>query len=112
MPAPVELHPGVISVLTIITADVQSNDAPRPTVGKVMMIYGDNPVYQRAVETHRNHCDRWGYPLFLLQRDIIDGVWNKLAYLSSLITQELGKPEDERLEWLLYVRQCMGSIFI
>lgn len=69
------------------------------------MIYGNNPVYQRAVKTHQNHCERWGYPLFLLQTQILDGVWNKLAYLSSLIVQELEKPEAERLEWLLYVAQ-------
>lgn len=83
-----------------ITAHGQNNDAS-PTVGKVMMIYGDNPVYRRAVETHRYHCDRLGYPLFLLQTQILDGVWNKLGYLSSLIVQELEKPEGERLKWLL-----------
>ncbi|KAL4946093.1 hypothetical protein BDV06DRAFT_183114 [Aspergillus oleicola] len=75
---------------------------PRPTVGKVMMIYGNNAVYQRAVATHKEHCRRLGYPLFLLQSEVLDGVWNKLAYLISLIVQELEKPEGERLEWLFW----------
>jgi hypothetical protein len=29
------------------------------------------------------------------------GAWSKPAYLLSLIVNELTKPEDERLEWLL-----------
>ncbi|OJJ00717.1 hypothetical protein ASPVEDRAFT_82276 [Aspergillus versicolor CBS 583.65] len=95
---------GLFSLLNLFAKypHVQSNNA-LPTVGKVMMIYGDNPVYRRAVETHRDHCDRLGYPLFLLQTEILDGVWNKLAYLSSLIVQELEKPEKERLEWLFWI---------
>lgn len=64
------------------------------------MIYGNNSVYERAIETHKEHCNRLGYPLFILRREVLDGVWNKLAYLISLIVQELEKPEDERLEWL------------
>ncbi|KAI9374064.1 hypothetical protein BJX61DRAFT_499936 [Aspergillus egyptiacus] len=75
---------------------------PHPTIGKVMMIYGNNPVYQRAVETHKEHCRRLGYPLFLLQQEVLEGVWNKLAYISSLIVQELQKPEDQRLQWLFW----------
>lgn len=65
------------------------------------MIYGNNPVYERAVKTHQEHCRRLGYPVFLLRQQVLDGVWNKLAYLLSLIVQELEKPADERLEWLL-----------
>ncbi|KAL4991441.1 hypothetical protein BDW68DRAFT_151962 [Aspergillus falconensis] len=78
------------------------SNQPRPTVGKVMMIYGNNTVYERAVATHKEHCRRLGYPLFLLRRQVLDGVWNKLAYLISLIVQELEKPADERLEWLFW----------
>jgi hypothetical protein len=66
-----------------------------------MMIYGNNTVYERAIATHKEHCRRLGYPLFLLRRQVLDGVWNKLAYLVSLIVQELEKPANERLEWLL-----------
>ncbi|KAL4787119.1 hypothetical protein BJX76DRAFT_354528 [Aspergillus varians] len=91
--------------LTILAANSRAavaSDDPQPTIGKVMMIYGNNSVYQRAVETHKDHCQRLGYPLFLLQREVLDGVWNKLAYLSSIIVQELAKPEDQRLQWLFW----------
>ncbi|KAJ0424254.1 hypothetical protein BJY00DRAFT_299373 [Aspergillus carlsbadensis] len=86
---------------TNVTASIKISK-PRPTVGKVMMIYGNNTVYERAVETHRAHCLKQGYPLFLLQRQVVDGVWNKLAYLIYLLVQELEKPPEERLEWLFW----------
>ncbi|RDW86263.1 uncharacterized protein DSM5745_02905 [Aspergillus mulundensis] len=84
------------------STEISVNNRPRPTVGKVMMIYGNNTVYERAVATHKDHCERLGYPLFLLRRQVLDGVWNKLAYLISLIVQELEKPAEERLEWLFW----------
>jgi hypothetical protein len=34
---------------------------------------------------------------------MLDGYWNKLAILLSVMLQELAKPDDQRLEWLLYV---------
>ncbi|KAL4873559.1 hypothetical protein BDV12DRAFT_80716 [Aspergillus spectabilis] len=85
------------------TAATIESISPQPTVGKVMMIYGNNTVYERAVETHKEHCRRLGYPLFLLRREVLDGVWNKLAYLISLIVQELEKPPGQRLEWLFWI---------
>lgn len=71
-------------------------------IGKVTMIYGDNKsIYERALDTHREHSNRMGYSLFVLRRSILDGVWNKNAILLSLLLQELEKPVDQRLEWLL-----------
>lgn len=32
---------------------------------------------------------------------MLEGVWNKNAILLSLLLQELEKPLDQRLEWLL-----------
>ncbi|KKK18795.1 hypothetical protein AOCH_006782 [Aspergillus ochraceoroseus] len=79
------------------------NNQPLPTVGKVMMIYGgNNTLYERAIETHQEHSRRLGYPLFILQREILDGVWNKYAILLSVLLQELAKPSDQRLQWLFW----------
>ena len=73
----------------------------RPTVGKVTMIYGGNPIYERSLKTHEEHSRRLGYPTYVLRRSILDGMWSKLAYILSLLLQEMGKPPDLRMEWLL-----------
>ncbi|KAL7904340.1 hypothetical protein GGI35DRAFT_463678 [Trichoderma velutinum] len=65
------------------------------------MIYGNHSIFERAVDTHRTHSRRLGYPHFVLREPILVGVWNKYAILLSLILQELVKPPDQRLQWLL-----------
>ncbi|EAW13442.1 glycosyltransferase family 34 protein [Aspergillus clavatus NRRL 1] len=75
---------------------------PNPTIGKVTMVYGNNSIYERALETHREHSRRQGYPLFVLRIPILDGVWNKYAILLSVLLQELEKPLDRRLQWLFW----------
>lgn len=76
-----------------------------PRIGKVTMLYGEtpNPLYERAVRSHRLHNERWNYPMFVLREQITGGYWNKPSYLLSLIVQELAKPRSERLEWLMFV---------
>ncbi|KAL2373302.1 hypothetical protein RJ035_002056 [Blastomyces gilchristii] len=74
----------------------------QPKVGKVTMLWGNNPVYERALKTHEEHSRRLGYPLFKLQAPVLDGFWNKMAIILSVLLQELQKPVDDRLEWLLY----------
>jgi hypothetical protein len=66
------------------------------------MIYGNNSIYERALDTHREHSRRLGYPLFVLRTPILDGVWNKYAILLSVLLQELEKPLDRRLQWLFW----------
>lgn len=68
-----------------------------------MMVYGNTSVYDRTVNTHLVHNQRFGYPFFLLETPVLDGVWNKYAILLSVLLQELQKPSSQRLEWLLYV---------
>ncbi|KAL2840618.1 hypothetical protein BJX68DRAFT_271567 [Aspergillus pseudodeflectus] len=75
---------------------------PQPKVGKVMSVYGNHSVYERTLATHEQHGRHWGYPLFVLKRPILDGYWNKLAILLSVMLQELAKPVDQRLEWLFW----------
>lgn len=90
--------------LTEVIASANESDDARqvqPTVGKVTMIYGNNSIYESALDTHKEHCRRLRYPLFVLRKPILDGVWNKYAILLSVLLQELEKPVDRRLQWLL-----------
>lgn len=75
----------------------------RPTIGKVSMLYGQNPAqsYLRALKSHRIHNERFNYAMFVLEQDAIGGFWNKPMYLLSIIMNELSKPPAERLQWLM-----------
>lgn len=88
----------------IAKPDMPEKYQSKPTIAKVMMIYGDKPIYQRALDTHREHSRRFGYPHIVLRTSILDSVWSKPAILLSLLLQELQKPPSERLEWLLWVK--------
>lgn len=71
-------------------------------VGKVHAVFGEpNPVYERALELHRNHADIHGHPMFILRERILSGLWSKPAFILSVILRELEKPEESRLQWLL-----------
>ncbi|KAL2829831.1 galactosyl transferase GMA12/MNN10 family protein [Aspergillus pseudoustus] len=75
---------------------------PQRKVGKVMAVYGNHPVYERTLATHEEQSRRLGYPLFVFRNPVLDGYWNKLAVLLSVMLQELEKPADQRLEWLFW----------
>ncbi|KAL4931663.1 cytochrome P450 [Aspergillus undulatus] len=73
-------------------------------VTKVSMLYGaKNSLYERALQSHRRHAERWGYGMDVLQEDIAVGYWNKPAYLLALVVAELARPDGERVEWLMWV---------
>lgn len=73
----------------------------RSYVGKVSMLYGDNPVYEQALKTHDKHNRAHGYEMTVLRRQLLPGFWSKPAYILSRLLEELAKPEDERLEWIV-----------
>lgn len=75
----------------------------KPTIGKVSMLYGQNPhpAYVRALHSHRIHNERFNYDMFVLEEDAVGGFWNKPLYLLSLLMQELAKPPSQRLQWLM-----------
>lgn len=70
-------------------------------ISKVSMLFGQNEIYQRALETHRRHNEIYEYGMHVLREPITDGYWNKLAYIMSLLVQELAKPASERVEWFM-----------
>lgn len=73
-----------------------------PILTKVPMLYGKpNLLYERALQTHQEHCDRWNCKMLVLREELSPCFWNKPNHLISIILQELAKPADERLQWLM-----------
>ncbi|KAF4548500.1 Hypothetical protein D9617_27g044670 [Elsinoe fawcettii] len=88
-----------------------SSSAPKPALGinlevaKVSMLngkYAKDELYLNNHKLHKRHDGRFGYKHFLLTRPIIGGFWDRTLYMMSLITQELAKPEDDRIQWLMW----------
>jgi hypothetical protein len=76
-----------------------------------MAIHGNHSIYERTLATHERQSYRSGYPLFVQRSPILDGYWNKLAVILSVMLQELAKPAAHRLQWLLYVVQLIVTAF-
>lgn len=101
-------------LLWLITKTIRSTLQPptigaplslaRPVVAKVSVLYGEeNENYERAIASHERHALRHSYPFYVLRRPVAEGYWNKELYLLSILIQELGKSESERVDWLMYV---------
>lgn len=72
----------------------------RPDVAKVSMLYGENELYVRAIDTHIRHSKRHGYPTYVLRKEMISGIWNKLLYLIHVMVAEMHKGE-EGANWIM-----------
>ncbi|KKY20441.1 putative galactosyl transferase gma12 mnn10 family protein [Diplodia seriata] len=73
-------------------------------MAKVSVLYGDvDATYERALRTHELHNRIHGLRGLVLREQVVDGVWNKPAYILSILAAELQKPATARLEWLLWV---------
>ncbi|KAG9951481.1 glycosyltransferase family 34 protein, partial [Aureobasidium melanogenum] len=72
-------------------------------IAKVSMLYGNNKLYERALESHTRHGEKWGYPTYIKRQNEYCGYWNKPTFMIQQIAQELAKPEHERAEWLMWV---------
>lgn len=82
--------------------EVASSLAVQPTIGKVTISFGEgDEVYERAIQSHELHNRQMGYSQFILRERLVPGLWSKHAYIFSIIVQELSKPEDQRLKWLM-----------
>jgi hypothetical protein len=65
------------------------------------MLFGQNGVYERVLDTHRRHNAIHGYGMKILREPLTDGYWSKLLYILTLIVGELAKPARERVEWIM-----------
>ncbi len=69
---------------------------------KVTTLSGfEDTLYERALDTHVQHSVRHGYPIYVARENAVDGIFNKIAYILDILLNELYKPADERVEWLL-----------
>ena len=86
-----------------------SDALPFSRIAKLsMLLPPQSPALVRAVASHDAHNARWGYRSQILQRSMLDGVtrdpiWNKPAFVLSVLMEEMRKPPEHRLEWILYV---------
>lgn len=71
-------------------------------IGMMTMAYGEaNPVYERALQSHTEHGRLHNYPFHVLHEKLLGRLWSKPAYIFSVLVDELAKPRDQRLKWLL-----------
>lgn len=60
-------------------------------------------AYQRAIQSQMFHSAVHGSSTHVLCEQLSDGAWNKIAFLLNLVMNEMLKPEDERLEWVMWI---------
>lgn len=58
--------------------------------------------YQTAFDSHLMHSEIQGYPIYVLDRSIIDGLWSKEAALLEVMLHEMSKPDVARLRWVMW----------
>ncbi|WYZ42683.1 hypothetical protein EsH8_VI_000382 [Colletotrichum jinshuiense] len=59
--------------------------------------------YQKALQTHMLHAEVHGTGLEVMCTPVIDDLWNKPAFLLSLLVGEMLKRPGERAEWIFWV---------
>lgn len=91
-----------------IAGNAVLNDAQEggPRVRQATMIYETdrfNAAYERAVDSHLRHGEKWRVPTHILRHDIVDaGFFNKPAFLLGLIINEMAKPYGKRADWIVW----------
>jgi mannan polymerase II complex MNN10 subunit len=60
-------------------------------------------AYQRAIQSQMFASAVHGTSTHVLCEQLSDGTWNKIAYLLNLVMNEMLKPVDERLEWIMWI---------
>ncbi|KJZ76140.1 hypothetical protein HIM_04596 [Hirsutella minnesotensis 3608] len=63
---------------------------------------GSDTFYQQALRSHLLHRLVHQSPLHVLCTPVIEGLWNKQAFILSVLIEEMTKPADERLEWIFW----------
>ncbi|KAF2845041.1 glycosyltransferase family 34 protein, partial [Plenodomus tracheiphilus IPT5] len=62
-----------------------------------------NPAYELAIHSHMTYSTIHNTSVHMLCADLVPGIWNKIAFLASIVINELLKPQSERLEWILWI---------
>ncbi|EGU78143.1 hypothetical protein FOPG_09814 [Fusarium oxysporum f. sp. conglutinans race 2 54008] len=73
-------------------------------IGRVTAHFGSvQEHYQKALRTHVLHSMIHDNDLEVMCTPVVDSLWNKPAFILSLLLDEMVKPAQERLEWLFWV---------
>jgi hypothetical protein len=76
----------------------------RGRIGVVTAQFGEPQIhYGKALQSHRLHSMIHGTELHILCEPMVDDLWNKPAFILSLMLDEMLKPESQRLDWILWV---------
>jgi hypothetical protein len=82
--------------------EIIPDNAIRARWAKVAVASGfEDVVYERALDTHIKHAEKHGYPMYVGRENAADGMFNKIAFILHIVLQELYKPAEARIEWLL-----------
>jgi hypothetical protein len=96
-------NPVVLSASPTSRLPSSSSKPPFPKFGKITATFGEpDPPYENAIASHNLHNEIHGYPHFILREQMLRGLWSKHAYILTIIGNELAKPENERLKWVLW----------
>jgi hypothetical protein len=80
----------------------ENPSAKQPRFAKIAVASGfEDILYERALETHFAHAKKHGYPMYMARENAAEGMFNKIAYILDILLNELFKPAEERVEWLL-----------
>lgn len=60
-------------------------------------------AYQRAIQSQMFASVVKGGTFHILCEELSDGAWNKIAFLLNLNMNEMLKPANERLEWIMWI---------
>jgi mannan polymerase II complex MNN10 subunit len=61
------------------------------------------PVWDRAIRSHHLLTLVHDMPMHVMCSQVIQGMWNKPAFILSILLDEMVKPAEERLQWLFWV---------
>lgn len=90
-----------------ISSQIGSVPAERSKIVKMTMLYyenatADTEAYERAMQSHVAHDEKFGYDHFILRRGLVEGLWTKQAQLLQILIRELAKPPGERYQWIFW----------
>jgi len=60
-------------------------------------------AYQNAILTQMFHAALHDNPIHVLCNELSEGAWNKIAFLLNLVMEEMLKPANTRLEWIMWI---------
>lgn len=101
---PLEMSPQLIEEATIKRSTCRQYspfEIRRWRIATVTAQFGrPEEHYQKAFRTHLLHALIHSIDVKVMCDPIVDGLWNKPAFILQILMQEMLKPAHERLEWI------------